>query len=60
MKAQDLDKQELINRLRRSKSCWIDLNHFIRNDAVMRFKDFEFLQKLLEGVSHVWKDLDDI
>jgi hypothetical protein len=60
MEAKDLDKRELIDRLRRSKSCWIDLNHYMRNEAVMRFKDFEFLQKLLEGAANAWKDLDDI
>lgn len=60
MRAVDLDKNELIRRLCRSKSCWIDLNHYMRNEATMRFKDFEFLQKLLQGAAEAWKDLEDV
>jgi hypothetical protein len=60
MLATNLPQEELIRRLRRSKSCWIDLNHYMRNESTMRFKDFEYLQKLLTGVAESWRDLEDV
>jgi len=60
MEAADLDKKELINRLKRSKSCWISFMHWMQNDSVMRFKDYEYIRKLLVTVAEQWKDLDDI